>query len=216
MITTPIQQPLLQSQSPSTLFPFYPSPETSPSQGLLNTAFDPKATTTTTSPSYATRYATTISKPLLSHSAKRTFTSSSTPAARSVRRNAFLNRVKQDRNDGRFEARAEQLAFIEGIAEQKEWNERMRRRAEEAEAGLLWESGLEDEQGIYSEDTDIQALDEYLEQEHAMEMQLLEQIQPVHDNTQGNATSSFSDDEYDDIFMDLVDSSPHQYMDMSG
>ncbi|KAL2803079.1 hypothetical protein BJX63DRAFT_425585 [Aspergillus granulosus] len=211
--TTPIQQPQLQTQSPPSLFTFYPSPASSPLRGPSDT------TATSTSPNYATRYTTTISKPLLAHSTKRTFTASNTPAARSARRNAFLNRVKQDRNTGRFEARAEQLAFMEGVAEQKEWDERMRRRAE-VEALLPWEFGLEDEEEMYNglpEDAEIQALDEYLEQEHALEMDLLEQMQhPPQDHTQGNAAASFSDDEYDDIFMDLADPSPSQDMDMSG
>ncbi|KAL2854421.1 hypothetical protein BJY01DRAFT_38117 [Aspergillus pseudoustus] len=216
MITTAsIQQPQLQQQSQthSPLFTFYPSPTSSPSRGLPETTSNAKATT---SPSYAARYTTTISRPLLSHSAKRTFTASSTSAARFARRNAFLDRVKQDRNDGRFEARAEQLAFMEDIVEQKEWNERMKRGAEEVEAGLPWESGVEDEEGMYSEDAEVQALDEYLEQEHALEMQLLEQMHPAQDSTRGNPASSFSDDEYDDIFMDLADPSAPQDIDMSG
>jgi hypothetical protein len=44
----------------------------------------------------------------------------------------------------------EQLAFMESIAEQREWNETMRRKAEEIEAGLPWEAGLEGEQGVYT------------------------------------------------------------------
>ncbi|KAL2796859.1 hypothetical protein BJX66DRAFT_124844 [Aspergillus keveii] len=225
MITTsPIQQaqPQLQSQAPPCLFTFYPSPASSPSRGPFDTpaTFLPKATatttTTTSSPDYATRYTTTISKHLLSHSTKRTFTASNTPAARSARRNAFLSRVKQERDNGKFESRVEQLAFMESIAEQREWNESMRRKAEEIEAELPWEAGLDDEQGVYSEDAEIQALNEYLEQEHALEMDLLERIQPAQNNMQGTAPSSFSDDEYDDIFMDLAEPSPPQDMDMSG
>ncbi|KAL2860424.1 hypothetical protein BJX68DRAFT_84817 [Aspergillus pseudodeflectus] len=223
MITTsPTQQTQLQlqSQAPPSLFTFYPSPASSPSRGPYDTPITvlPKATTTTTtsSPDYATRYTTTISKPLLSHSAKRTFTASNTPAARSARRNAFLNRVKQERDNGKFESRVEQLAFMESIAEQREWNETMRRKAEEIEAGLPWEAGLEGEQGVYTEDAEGQALDEYLEQEYALEMDFLERIQPAQNSVQGIAASSFSDDEYDDIFMDLADPSPPQDMDMSG
>jgi hypothetical protein len=39
---------------------------------------------------------------------------------------------------------------MESIAEQREWNESMRRKAEEIEAELPWEAGLDDEQGVYS------------------------------------------------------------------
>jgi hypothetical protein len=67
-----------------------------------------------------------------------------------------------------------------------------------------------------TEDAEIQALNEYLEQEHALEMDLLERIQPAQNDMQGTAPSSFSDDEYDDIFMDLAEPSPPQDMDMSG
>jgi hypothetical protein len=67
-----------------------------------------------------------------------------------------------------------------------------------------------------TEDAEGQALDEYLEQEYALEMDFLERIQPAQNSVQGIAASSFSDDEYDDIFMDLADPSPPQDMDMSG
>jgi len=67
-----------------------------------------------------------------------------------------------------------------------------------------------------AEDSEVQALDEYLEQEHALEMQLLEQMHPAQNITRGNASSSFSDDEYDDIFMDLADPSAPRDIDMSG
>ncbi|KAL4873498.1 hypothetical protein BDV12DRAFT_79372 [Aspergillus spectabilis] len=261
--TTPIQQPQF-SQSPSSLFTFSPSPSPSPSRIDHSTTTissrtrtsNPNSNPNATSPTYATRYKTTISNPLLAHSTKRTHNASASPAARSVRRNAFLNRVKQDRESGRVEARAEQLAFLENVAEQKEWVEGMRRRADEIQArfGL----GIEEEEYldggmsssrrlvyffqlddglvrslkltmiIVATEAEIQALDEYLEQEHAFEMELLEGVEsgpsPSNGNGQehgihqpgppNNTTSSFSDDEYDDIFMDLADPSPPQDTDM--
>lgn len=63
---------------------------------------------------------------------------------------------------------------------------------------------------------ELRALDEYLAEEQAMEMGMMGSgSHPGH----GERTS-FSDDEYDDIFMDLADrippSSSGQDMDMSG
>ncbi|KAL4786177.1 hypothetical protein BJX76DRAFT_134767 [Aspergillus varians] len=236
--TTPTHQP--QFQSPTSIFAFTPSP--SPSQNKTepttassrsrspnfntNANANVNATSPTPTQTYATRYTTTISNPLLAHSIKRAYASSTSPRARSVRRNAFLNRVKQDRESGRFEARAERLAYLEDIAEHKELVEAMRRRADEIQS--MFGPGIEDEdgEGEYldtADEAEIQALDEYLEQEHAMEMELLAQMESAGYQTptaieprQGDPVSSFSDEEYDDIFMDMMDHSPPEDMDMSG
>lgn len=143
--TTPSNQP--QFQAPASIFEFTPSPSPSHDKSEpvnifsrsrspnANANADTNATTSPTpAPTYATRYAATISNPLNAHSTKRTFTSSTSPRARSVRRNAFLNRVKQERESGRFEARAERLAYLEDIAEHKEWAEDMRMRADEIQS----------------------------------------------------------------------------------
>lgn len=68
------------------------------------------------------------------------------------------------------------------------------------------------------DDADTYALDEYISQEEAMDMALREmsvskgeQRQPMR--TEHNA--SFSDDEYDDIFMTMSDPAQSQDMDMS-
>lgn len=105
----------------------------------------------------------------------------------------FLNRVKRDRDDGRFGDRGEQLVLMEHVAEEKRWGEVMRRRAEEM-MGVVEE---EEEEGYangygmsnflpalrwlmmrvltntYLDDVDAYALDEYL-QEQAAEMERLE------------------------------------------
>ncbi|KAL4979220.1 hypothetical protein BDW66DRAFT_148352 [Aspergillus desertorum] len=233
--TTPAPQP--QFQPPlftftSSLLPFG---EKSGTTAPLRTIYADADTITSPTPSstYATRYKNTISNPLFAHSAKRTHISSTSPRARSVRCNAFLNRVKQNRDNGRVEARAEQLAYMDDIAEQKEWAENMNKREEEIQAryGLGIEEG-EREDGYEHldavDEAEIQALDEYLEQERAMEMALLEAVDAdgaVGDaghqsdgtgNRANNAASSFSDEEYENIFMDLVDHSPSEDMDMSG
>ncbi|KAL4754016.1 hypothetical protein BDW72DRAFT_190442 [Aspergillus terricola var. indicus] len=241
--TTPTPQP--QYQPP--IFTFTPSPSptqnnpgvTPPSQTLkANTDANANTndiTSPTPSSTYANRYRKTISNPLFAHSTKRTYTSSASPRARSVRRNAFLNRVKQGRDNGRVGPRAEQLAYMEDIAEQKEWAESMKRRAEEIQAkyGL----GIEDWEGEdeyerldagVADEAANRALDEYIEQERAMEMALLEGADGDNDvrsaghlpdgtrHRTNDAASSFSDEEYDNIFMDLVHHNPPEDMEMSG
>ncbi|KAL2868234.1 uncharacterized protein BJX67DRAFT_380055 [Aspergillus lucknowensis] len=224
MITTPTQQPQVKTGSPSSSFTFFPSPASPPSRNDPNGNFSPEsnslntnttATATATTPSkYANRYTATISKPLLSHSTKRTFTTSASASARCARRNAFLNRVKQDRNNGRFEARAEHLAFMEGVAEQREWVEDMRRKAEDIERNLDPDFEMDGE-GFDGDEEEIRELDEYLEQEHALEMEFLERMEPPQGGRPGAAVSSFSDDEYDDIFTSLSSHDPPLDMDMS-
>ncbi|KAL4773811.1 hypothetical protein BDW60DRAFT_221734 [Aspergillus nidulans var. acristatus] len=241
--TTPTPQP--QFQPPVFTFTPSPSPDqnnlgvTSPSQTLKAIADANANANGTTSPTpsstYANRYRNTISNPLFAHSTKRTYISSASPRARSVRRNAFLNRVKQDRDNGRVEARAEQLAYMDDIAEQKEWAESMKKRAEEIQAkyGLgieEWEGEDEYEYldaGV-ADEAAIRALDEYIEQERAMEMALLEGVDGDSNirsaghlpdgigHRANDAASSFSDEEYDNIFMDLVDHNPPEDMEMSG
>lgn len=68
------------------------------------------------------------------------------------------------------------------------------------------------------DEADAYALDEYISQEEAMEMALRETSsskgqQPYSAQSAHNA--SFSDDEYDDIFMTISDPAQSQDMDMS-
>ncbi|EAW09672.1 uncharacterized protein ACLA_038870 [Aspergillus clavatus NRRL 1] len=186
------------------------------------------------SPSYAQRYAT-ISNPL--SNATRSYSTSTSPSARTARRNMFLNRIKQDRDAGRFENRGEQMMMMECVAEQKQWEELMRRRAD----GLVWGYALDEEVGDGEmerlDEVDVHALDEYVSEEQAMETALLENMpmQMYQSQEQGreqgqagrapagnmagfhDTGASFSDEEeYDDIFMDLADQGPQgQDMDMS-
>ncbi|KAB8257051.1 hypothetical protein BDV32DRAFT_87933 [Aspergillus pseudonomiae] len=172
-----------------------------------------------TSPTYAQRYASTISNPL--NNASRNGTASSSPSAREARRNVFLNRIKQGRDDARFANRGEQLVLMEHVAEQQKWGESMRRRTDGILQGYLrdLEEGVDD----VLDEADIQALDEYLSQEQAMEMELLENVDMQTPSGQDNGGawkdpgSSFSDEEYEDIFMDLADQTAlSQDMDISG
>ncbi|PLB36120.1 uncharacterized protein BDW47DRAFT_53031 [Aspergillus candidus] len=173
------------------------------------------------SPTYAQRYTSTVSNPL-SNILPRSHTTSATQSARNARRSAFLNRVKRDRDDGRFENRGEQIVLMEHAAEEKKWGEAMRRRAER-----LFGEGVQEEEIGSEDENEANALDEYIlqQEEEAMQMQMQAQHQEQmqmqmqmqmqnQQHTPNNRTSSFSDDEYDDIFTDLADHS--QDMDMSG
>ncbi|KAL4946163.1 hypothetical protein BDV06DRAFT_218687 [Aspergillus oleicola] len=240
--TTPMNQPQFQSPTSTSIFTFTPSPSPLNNKTTSHTSTSPSlphANNNATSPTpysqkstYATRYTTQISNPL-NASTKNPFASSSaSPGARSVRRNAFLNRVRADRDTGRFEARSEHLAYVEGVAEKKAFLEGLRRGAEEVTNGFG--VGIEEGEDIGFEDggaeeEDILALDEYIAQERAAEMELVAQIEGANANS-GHPSSghdapaaSFSDDEYDDIFVDLADHSQGQGhgqsdmdMDMSG
>jgi hypothetical protein len=70
---------------------------------------------------------------------------------------------------------------------------------------------------VFSDDS--RALDEFISQEQAAEMALLENSRG-YDGTQRQTQTgdfgSFSDDEYDHLFMDLVEGQGHEGMDMSG
>lgn len=45
----------------------------------------------------------------------------------------FLNRVRNDRDEGRFEARGEQMMHMEHLADRRRWEESMAREGEVAE-----------------------------------------------------------------------------------
>lgn len=110
---------------------------------------------------YAARYANTIANPLASRRnggntmassrGARSASGATSPEARAHRRTLFLNRIKQDRDAGRFEARGEQLVLMEDVAEERRRRESMARRAErimagfgidEEEQGREWDEGM--------------------------------------------------------------------------
>ena len=153
----------------------------------------------------------------------------------------FLNRVRNDRDEGRFEARGEQMMHMEHLADRRRWEESMAREGEVAEYGiedeeddmlpgmflgfLFFDFGIGLLLIMMSDDAD--ALDEFLSQEEAMEMALRESQAQAQAQSQPCAQSGFgrvdqlrngddvpfSDDDYDDIFMGLQEQS--QDMDMS-
>lgn len=97
-------------------------------QNQQTTPLTPPASDTKQS-TYAHRYTTQTANPFSSVPTSRRTTGTS-PAARAQRRNLFLNRIRKDRDAGRFEARGEQLVLMEDVKEERQWRESMGRRAE--------------------------------------------------------------------------------------
>ena len=131
--------------------------------------------------------------------------------------------MKRDRADGRFENRGEQLVLLEHVAEQKRWGEAMRRSAV-SEFGLGLDGLVEEEEPERddegeSEGAEMDALDQYLlEQERGA---FAAEEMGWERGFDAPGSGSFSDEDYDDIFMDLagetrMDGFAHsQEMDMS-
>ncbi|CAI7664665.1 unnamed protein product [Penicillium glandicola] len=175
-------------------------------QFTTQTPTSPTPTPTRQKPKYEARYASTIANPL----------QGAAGLARSKTRKMFLNRVRHERDDGRFEARGEQMMRMEHLADRRRWEESMARDGE----GVI--GGFEgDEDDMLPDEAD--ALAEFISQEEAMEMALREtqsglpgRVECLRSNGPGVL---FSDDEYDDIFMGLSEpkgnESQSQDMDMS-
>lgn len=60
---------------------------------------------------------------------------------RSKTRKMFMNRVKNERDSGRFEARGEQMMMMEHLADKRRWEESMARDA----AGVMQEFEAEED-----------------------------------------------------------------------
>lgn len=111
---------------------------------------------------------------------------------------------------------------MEHVAERGRWGEWMERDAEGVFAGAI--EGEDDNEVDVGVDTDIRALDEYISEEQAMEMAILENMDSrpsgMQDQCPGQSHvrptddgALYSDDEYEGIFMGLADLD--QGMDMS-
>ncbi|CAG7939091.1 unnamed protein product [Penicillium nalgiovense] len=85
-------------------------------------------------PKYEARYASTIANPL----------QGAAGLARSKTRKMFLNRVRNERDDGRFEARGEQMMRMEHLADRRRWEESMARDGEGVIAGFEGEVDEDD------------------------------------------------------------------------
>lgn len=152
----------------------------------------------------------------------------------------FLNRVKNERDAGRFEARGEQMMMAEYLADKRRWEESMARDVDGVLRGV--EGDIEDDGMlpgkfvlalvllassvcdfgllgalanrscfIAADEAELRALDEFVSQEEAFERALQESLSKGHGLAEPDAP--FSDADYDDIFMHL--SEPAQDMDMS-
>ncbi|KAJ5773979.1 hypothetical protein N7457_008875 [Penicillium paradoxum] len=171
-----------------------------------NTFFAGQPPSSPTSPSrakpkYEARFANTIANPMRNAAG----------LARSKTRRMFLNRVRDERDSGRFEARGEQMMHMEHLADRRRWEESMARDGEGVVGGM--EIGEEDD--MLPDDAD--ALDEFITQEEAMEMALRETQTGIPGRVEQlrNAPNvPFSDDDYDDIFMELSEPQGHQSQDM--
>lgn len=79
---------------------------------------------------YGQRYISRISNPLSNIFRSGSSPSSSFSVRNTKRRDAFLNRVKRNRDDERFEARGEQLMMMEYLSEEKKWKAAMQKDAD--------------------------------------------------------------------------------------
>ncbi|KAJ5692813.1 hypothetical protein N7462_002236 [Penicillium macrosclerotiorum] len=189
--------PQRQHQQPVSFFASSPLHNQSPAP------MSPASPSPSTRPRYADRYVSEIANPM----------KTTTSLARSKTRKMFLNRIRQDRDTGRFEARGEQMMMAEHLADKRRWEECMAREADGAMHGV--DADLE-EDNMLPDEADVRALDEYVLQEQAMEMAMQENLgsgSNAHHQQPTEPNVSFSDEDYDDIFMGLSDT--NQDMDMS-
>ncbi|EEH39874.2 hypothetical protein PAAG_02063 [Paracoccidioides lutzii Pb01] len=144
-------------------------------------------------------------------------------ASREKQRDMFLNKVKRSRDEGRFEARSDQMQMINYLVQQRRYQEEIERSApdfgemmEEVEGGegLM---GFEDGQGVDprwgSRGDEVEAeeriLEEFISQEEQYQafLEELESSRETEQQLQPCPPSSHYDDEdyYETIFADLID-----------
>ncbi|KAK2782196.1 hypothetical protein FQN52_001034 [Onygenales sp. PD_12] len=181
--------------SPSSPFTSPPQPSTSASPFSLS----PTATTTRSPPpnpttkqqsSYATRYLTTIHNP--SAAIARQHASSL-----EKRRDVFLNKVKRDRDAGRFDARGEQIQRMDYLKQRRRYQEAIMRSAPDLDVDLDLDEGgmgVRDEmvfeeggegmgmmeergRGRWGEEDNDRILDEFISQEEEEFQAFLEQLE---------------------------------------
>ncbi|KAJ6115550.1 hypothetical protein N7523_005967 [Penicillium sp. IBT 18751x] len=186
------------------------SQQNSPDLFGASTSFFPQQSNvmspTSPSPSarskYSERYASQIANPM----------KTSNSLVRSKTRKMFINRVKNERDSGRFKARGEQMMMMEHLADKRRWEESM---ARDAGSVMPFEA---DEDNMLPDEADTSALNEFISEEEAMQMAMRETMAQngQQHQYQPQPNTSFSDDEYDDIFMTISDpAQSNQDMDMS-
>ncbi|KAK2757229.1 hypothetical protein FQN54_004743 [Arachnomyces sp. PD_36] len=147
--------------------------------------------------------------------ARQTMPSSSSTSPNDKRRDVFLNRVKRDRDEGRFESRSEQILRMDYLAQRRRYEEAMKKSAPNLEAVV---EGAEE---VVEED-EIGEIDEDLSEEYDSLRNEFETEEGGWDShMSGGDNASFEEEDYDSIFMDMLGSqgstdSPHfnQTMDM--
>ncbi|EEH44540.1 uncharacterized protein PADG_00829 [Paracoccidioides brasiliensis Pb18] len=163
--------------------------------------------------SYAERYASQIRSPSAQIVHQH--------ASREKQRDMFLNKVKRSRDEGRFEARSDQMQMINYLVQQRRYQEEIERSApdfgemmEEVEGGegLM---GFEDGQGVDSRwgsrgdgVEEERILEEFISQEEQYQafLEELESSRETEQPLQPCPPSSHYDDEdyYETIFADLI------------
>ncbi|KAJ5643898.1 uncharacterized protein N7484_006405 [Penicillium longicatenatum] len=179
--TQPQKQPIFGAPAVSTPFNF------SPTNNMMSPASPSPSTRAT---KFSDRYANQVANPM----------KTSTSLARSKTRKMYMNRVRNERDEGRFEARGEQMMHADYLADKRRWEESMVRDMDVPTGDMEEDDMLPDD--------DTRAFDEFVFQEEAMEMAMQQS---------GDQNGCFSDDEYDDIFMTLPEPTlgESQDMDMS-
>src|SRR5436305_7574064 len=116
--------------------PDSPLKATPDSKTLLSSSFitPPSATTSISSPSSTTSNAAAAALPFQFQKRSRSQSpqaslAKSNAAAKACRTTVFLDKVRQKRDDSRFETRGEQALRLEFVRERRAWEERLRGRS---------------------------------------------------------------------------------------
>ncbi|EGC43496.1 conserved hypothetical protein [Histoplasma capsulatum var. duboisii H88] len=234
MFTAITQQPPfthLFSHAPQTFLPSHHANLVVPRHQLQIMEHDNKQAKATTSPpsrtlprqSYAERYANQIRNPAAKLACQR--------GSREKRLGSFLNKVKHDRDEGRFEARSDQIQRTNYLAQLRRYQETLARSApdfgplmeEEEEEdvkvdddGMVFDEGIQGigvgarwkkDRGVGFEDERI--LEEFIseEQDYQAFLEELERSGDIEQQSQPVPASSQYDDEedYEHIFAELLD-----------
>ncbi|KAJ5818520.1 hypothetical protein N7474_004111 [Penicillium riverlandense] len=158
-------------------------------------------------PRFAARYASQIANPLRN---------TSSALVRSKSRKMFLNRVKNDRDAGRFEARGEQIMRMEHLADRRRWEEEMSHDMDFVVGEYEDDAEEDGDEVMIPDEEEMNALDEYLSQEQSVKRAMFESGNGTSAYPTKEPSGSFNDDEYDDIFSAMTEHGyASQDMDMS-
>ena len=148
--------------------------------------------------------------------------------AKERRKTLLLERVRQSRDDARYDARSDQALRIEFVQERREWEERLRRRApvdEEVDLEAMDEDGDvgEVEEMSPTEEREIEELLSYLDDggdgDGAVEGErMLGRVSGYLSDSQprksiGSDTMS-DDDDYDQLFQEVLAQGQHEDLGM--